>query len=82
VITEWQWLQFVKHLKGGIKENRELKLNEVLGEETESYTNIIRQLKFLDKTGKTDSFQSSVLDFYDKRGYITEKQAKVIKEKL
>jgi len=82
VITEWQWLQFVKHLKGGIKENRELKLNEVLGEETESYTNIIRQLKFLDKAGKTDSFQSSVLDFYDKRGYITEKQAKVIKSKL
>jgi len=36
----------------------------------------------LDKTGKTDSFQSSVLDFYDKRGYITEKQAKVIKDKL
>jgi len=82
VITEWQWLQFVKHLKGGIKENRELKLNEVLGENSEVYTNIIRQLKFLDKAGKTDSFQSSVLDFYDKRGYITEKQAKVIKNKL
>lgn len=82
VITEWQWMQFVKHLKSDIQENREMKLNEVLGEKTDVYTNIIRQLKFLDKTGKTDSFQSSVLDFYDKRGYITEKQAKAIKDKL
>jgi hypothetical protein len=82
VMEESQWLRFVNHLKGGIKENRELKLNEVLGEKSEVYTNIIRQLKFLDKTGRTDSFQSSVLDFYDKRGYITEKQAKVIKSKL
>lgn len=82
VITEWQWMQFVKHLKSDIQENREMKLNEVLGEKTDVYTNIIRQLKFLDKTGKTDSFQSSVLDFYDKRGYITEKQAKIIKDKL
>lgn len=82
VITEWQWMQFIKHLKSDIQENREMKLNEVLGEKTDVYTNIIRQLKFLDKTGKTDSFQSSVLDFYDKRGYITEKQAKAIKEKL
>lgn len=82
VITEWQWMQFVKHLKDDVRENRELKLNEILGEKTDVYTNIIRQLKFLDKAGKTDSFQSSVLDFYDKRGYITEKQAKVIKDKL
>ena len=82
VITEWQWMQFVKHLKDDVRENRELKLNEILGEKTDVYTNIIRQLKFLDKTGKTDSFQSSVLDFYDKRGYITEKQAKAIKNKL
>ena len=82
VITEWQWMQFVKHLKEDVQENREMKLNEVLGEKKDVYTNIIRQLKFLDKTGKTDSFQSSVLDFYDKRGYITEKQAKVIKDKL
>ena len=82
VITEWQWMQFVKHLKEDVQENREMKLNEVLGEKTDVYTNIIRQLKFLDKTGKTDSFQSSVLDFYDKRGYITEKQAKAIKDKL
>jgi hypothetical protein len=82
VMEESQWLRFVNHLKGDIQENRELKLNEVLGESPEVYTNIIRQLKFLDKTGKTDSFQSSVLDFYDKKGYITEKQAKVIKEKL
>jgi hypothetical protein len=82
VMSEWQWMQFVKHLKEDVRENRNLKLNEVLGEKPEVYTNIIRQLKFLDKTGRTDSFQSSVLDFYDKRGYITEKQAKVIKEKL
>lgn len=82
VITEWQWMQFVKHLKEDVRENRELKLNEIFGEKTDVYTNIIRQLKFLDKTGKTDSFQSSVLNFYDKRGYITEKQAKVIKDKL
>ena len=82
VISEWQWMQFVKHLKEDVQENRELKLNELFGEKTDVYTNIIRQLKFLDKTGKTDSFQSSVLDFYDKRGYITEKQAKVIKDKL
>jgi len=82
VMEESQWIRFVNHLKGGIKENRELKLNELLGESPEVYTNIIRQLKFLEKTGKTDSFQSSVLDFYDKRGYITEKQAKVIKNKL
>ena len=82
VITEWQWMQFVKHLKEDVRENRELKLNEILGEKTDVYTNIIRQLKFLDKTGKTNSFQSSILDFYDKRGYITEKQAKIIKDKL
>lgn len=82
VMSEWQWIQFVKHLKEDVRENRELKLNEILGEKNDVYTNIIRQLKFLDKTGKTDSFQSSVLDFYDKRGYITEKQAKVIKDKL
>lgn len=84
VISEWQWMQFINHLKKDVRENREIKLNEILGEEKEykAYTNIIRQLKFLDKTGKTDSFQSSVLDFYDKRGYITEKQAKIIKSKL
>ena len=82
VMSEWQWIQFVKHLKEDVRENRELKLNEILGEKTDVYTNIIRQLKFLYKTGKTDSFQSSVLDFYDKRGYIIEKQAKIIKDKL
>jgi len=84
VISEWQWTQFVDHLKKDVRENREMKLNEILGEEKEykAYTNIIRQLIFLEKTGKTDSFQSSVLDFYDKRGYITEKQAKIIKDKL
>ena len=82
VMSEWQWMQFVKHLKEDVQENREMKLNEVLGEKKDIYTNIIRQLKFLYKTGKTDSFQSSVLDFYDKRGYITEKQAKIIKDKL
>jgi hypothetical protein len=82
VISEWQWVKFAEHLRLDVRENRELKLNDVLGEKTESYTNIIRQLKFLDKSGKTDSFQSSVLDFYEKRGYITESQAKAIKNKL
>jgi hypothetical protein len=83
VIEECQWVSFVNHLKKDIQENRELKLNEIFGDgSTESYTNIIRQLKFLDKTGKTDSFQSSVLDFYDKKGYITEKQLKAIKSKI
>ncbi len=82
VMEESQWIRFINHLKGDRQDNRELKLNEILDERPSTYTNIIRQLKFLDKTGKTDSFQSSVLDFYDKRGYITEKQAKAIIEKL
>lgn len=82
VISEWQWVKFAEHLRLDVKENRELKLNEVLGEKAESYTNIIRQLKFLEKSGKNDSFQSSVLDFYDKKGYITERQANAIKKKL
>lgn len=82
VISEWQWIKFVEHLRLDVKENRDLKLNEVLGEKTESYTNIIRQLKFLEKSGKNDSFQSSILDFYDKKGYITERQANTIKKKL
>lgn len=82
VISEWQWVQFVEHLSKDVKENRNMKLNEILGEREESYTNIIRQLKFLGNTGKADSFQSSVLDFYEKRGYITEKQANAIKKNL
>ncbi len=74
-ITETEWLEFLNYLKEkiGISELRDIKLNQIFDEKPNKSVNLIRQLRFkLNKS--SDRFLNSVLDFYEKRGYLSDKQ--------
>jgi hypothetical protein len=82
-IEEVQWNEFMEYLnkKIGTSELRNIKLNQILNEDTDKSVNLIRQLRF--KLNKdSNSFLSSVLDFYEKRGYLTDKQHKSVAKML
>lgn len=81
-IRETEWNDFVNYLEISlsIAENRDIKLNEILGD-PDPNINIIRQLKFIVgyKKGNYDKFLDNVYRFYNKSGFITEKQARVLR---
>lgn len=74
-ISETEWMKFLNYIneKIGTSELRNIKLNQILGENTDKSINLIRQLKFkLHK--ESNSFLNSILNFYEKRGYLSDKQ--------
>ena len=74
-ITETEWLEFLSYLNKeiGLSELRDIKLNQIFDEKPNKSINLIRQLRFrLNKN--SDKFLNSVLDFYNKRGYLSDKQ--------
>lgn len=80
-ITEVEWYTFIEYIEEGVSEMREAKLNEILSDKV-SYINLMRQLKFIVKNKRSNSFLNSVYSYYEKNGYITEKQAKFIMEQI
>lgn len=74
---EWEWRLFVERISEDKQTRREDALNELLSE-TSAFTDIIRRLRYKISHGRSNSFERSVYDFYDKRGYITEKQAQAL----
>jgi len=82
-ITETQWLEFLNYLneKIGLSELRDIKLNQIFDEKPDKSINLIRQLRFkLNKS--SDKFLDSVLGFYEKRGYLSDKQYKSVAKML
>jgi hypothetical protein len=85
VYSESDWSTFMDCLQKGlsIQEVRDLKINQILNDGSDEYSNLIRQLHFRNEYGKNSNrFLSSVYDFYEKNGFITEKQAKVVMREI
>ena len=81
-IRETEWNDFVNYLEISlsIAESRDIKINEILGDKPDPNINIIRQLKFIvNHIGSYDTFLDSVYKFYKKNGFITDKQANVLR---
>jgi hypothetical protein len=82
VMTEYQWLEFVNYIKKNmdLSEQRDLKIGQILDEKTSENLNILRQLKFIVSKDrrKSNRFLDSVYDYYEKNGFITEKQSKCV----
>jgi len=75
VLDQTEWWYFVDYLtkKESISELRDLRINQVLSDKPDKSVNLIRQLKFYLKKD-SNSFLYDVLSFYNKRGYLTDKQ--------
>jgi hypothetical protein len=85
-ITDTEWWYFVEYLKKDMSlvEKRDMKLRELLDDNTPNYANIIRQLGFIveNDRGKSNSFFDSVYSYYEKNGFITKRQADKISESI
>ncbi len=81
-IRETEWSDFVNYLeaKMSILDNRDIKISEILNEIPDPNINMIRQLKFIvNHIGSYDTFLDNVYKFYIKNGFITDKQASVLR---
>ena len=85
VYSESDWWTFMDCLQKGlsIQEVRELKINQILNDSPSEYANLVRQLHFRNEYGRnSNSFLSSVYGFYEKNGFITERQAKAVMREI
>ena len=75
VLDQTEWWYFVNYLteKVSIAETRDFRINQVLSDKPDKSVNLIRQLKFYVKKN-SNSFLYDVLSFYNKRGYLTDRQ--------
>ncbi len=85
-IEDYEWLDFLSTIDESVAEIREAKLGDILGDHQEAHSNIIRKAKFMsrsDQVGhRSRDFVSSVLEYYDKNGKITERQAEALKNAI
>lgn len=85
VYSETDWWYFTDFLQKGptIQEIRDIKINEILNEKSSVYLNLLRQLYFTSNYKKpSNSFLTSVYNFYEKNGFITERQAKAVMKEI
>lgn len=85
VYSETDWFYFTECVSKelSIQEIRDIKIKQIFDEENNLHSNLLRQLKFLNKHGRTSNrFLESVEDFYNRNGYITDKQANAIKREI
>lgn len=82
-ITETEWLEFMSALELDISESRNLKLDALLNEETDSNVNIIRQMNFHCKYDRrSNTFIESVLRQHKNGKILSTKQALAVKSIL
>jgi hypothetical protein len=86
VITDYQWSEFVDYIKSDmdLSEQRDLKLSQLLDDKPCSNINVVRQLKFIVNKDrrKSNRFLDSVYSYYEKNGFITEKQSKCVAKSI
>lgn len=86
VMADYQWLEFVEYIKKdmNLSEQRDLKLSQILDDKPSENLNILRQLKFIVNKDrrKSNRFLDSVYDYYEKNGFITEKQSKCVAKSI
>ena len=85
VYSESDWGNFMDCLQKGlsIQEVRELKINQILNNTSSEHSNLIRQLNFRNKyKSPSNRFLISVYGFYEKNGFITDKQAKTVMKEI
>ena len=85
VYSDSDWGDFMDCLQKGlsIQEIRDIKISQILNEEPSVYVNLIRQLHFKTKYKRpSNRFLDSVYDFYEKNGFITERQAKAVMREI
>lgn len=85
VYSESDWWNFMDCLQKGlsIQEIRDIKISQILNETPSVYANVIRQLHFKTKyKSPSNRFLDSVYHFYEKNGFITEKQAKAVMREI
>jgi len=85
VYSESDWWTFMDCLQKGlsIQEIRDIKISQILNETPSVYVNLIRQLHFKTKyKSPSNRFLDSVYGFYEKNGFITEKQAKAVMREI
>jgi hypothetical protein len=85
VYSESDWWTFMDCLQKGlsIQEIRELKINQILNDSPSEYSNLIRQLNFITKyKSPSNRFLDSVYGFYEKNGFISERQAKAVMKEI
>jgi len=80
-MMEEEWIRFLEALELDLSELRDIKLNQILGDDKPFiYQNIMRQLRFIVDYGKKgDKFLDSINSFYIKNGFVTDKQVSVVK---
>jgi hypothetical protein len=83
VITDTEWYYFVRYLTEeiSIAEIRDIKINQIFVDKPDKAFNLIRQMKFYLKES-SNSFLLSVLSYYDKNGYISDKQFNAVAKVL
>lgn len=85
VYSESDWGTFMDCLLKGlsVQEVRELKINQILNNTPSEHSNLIRQLNFRNKyKSPSNRFLSSVYGFYEKNGFITDKQVKAVMKEI
>jgi len=82
-MSDTEWYYFVRYLTEeiSIAEIRDMKINQIFGNKPDKAFNLIRQLKFYLKES-SNSFLLSVLSYYDKNGYISDKQFNAVAKVL
>lgn len=86
VMTDYQWSEFVDYIKKDmdLSEQRDIKLSQLLGDKPCSNFNVVRQLKFIVSKDrrKSNRFLDSVYSYYERNGFITERQSKCVAKSI
>lgn len=84
-ISEGEWHKFLHYIDNNLEKSkvRDKKIDEILGDYN-PYINLIRQLSFIvsEQHLKSNRFYDSVLNYYNTKGFISDKQAKAISKGL
>lgn len=85
VYSEDDWENFIDFINRApsIQEIRDIKISQILNEKPSVYANLLRQVYFRNKyKSPSNSFLESVYTFYEKNGFITDKQAKAVMKEI